>query len=133
KLSANGFREWSHNRNFCWPAERGTGKCVAACRLVPAAPRARAARRGRSPLAPSTTRGRAMTDGSDDRPPEKAQVAELLPAPHAELRRLVAALTAQLGPGQPLTPTAVIGRAVSTHWHNKPGSGSRREGPGPMT
>jgi RNA polymerase sigma factor (TIGR02999 family) len=53
-----------------------------------------------------------MTDGSDSRPPEEAQpAADLLPALYAELRRLAAALTAQRGPGQTLTPTALVHEA----------------------
>jgi RNA polymerase sigma factor (TIGR02999 family) len=53
-----------------------------------------------------------MTDASDTRPPEEAQpAAELLPALYAELRRLAAALTAQRGPGQTLTPTALVHEA----------------------
>jgi RNA polymerase sigma factor (TIGR02999 family) len=52
-----------------------------------------------------------MTDGSD-RPPDEAQAAaELLPALYTELRRLAAALTAQRGPGQSLTPTALVHEA----------------------
>jgi RNA polymerase sigma factor (TIGR02999 family) len=53
-----------------------------------------------------------MTDGTDERAPEEAQAAaELLPALYAELRRLAAALTAQRGPGQSLTPTALVHEA----------------------
>ena len=53
-----------------------------------------------------------MTDGSDDSPPEGAQpAAELLPALYTELRRLAAALTAQRGAGQTLTPTALVHEA----------------------
>ena len=53
-----------------------------------------------------------MTDPSDERPGGKAQAAaELLPALYAELRRLAAALTAQRGPGQTLTPTALVHEA----------------------
>ena len=53
-----------------------------------------------------------MTDGTDDRCPEEAQpAAELLPALYVELRRLAAALTAQRGPGQTLTPTALVHEA----------------------
>jgi RNA polymerase sigma factor (TIGR02999 family) len=53
-----------------------------------------------------------MTDGSDTRPPGEAQpAAELLPALYTELRRLAAALTAQRGPGQSLTPTALVHEA----------------------
>ena len=53
-----------------------------------------------------------MTDGTDERSPEQAQpAAELLPALYVELRRLAAALTAQRGPGQSLTPTALVHEA----------------------
>jgi RNA polymerase sigma factor (TIGR02999 family) len=53
-----------------------------------------------------------MKDGSDDRPPEEARAAaELLPALYTELRRLAAAFTAQRGPGQTLTPTALVHEA----------------------
>jgi RNA polymerase sigma factor (TIGR02999 family) len=53
-----------------------------------------------------------MTDGTDDRSPEETQpAAELLPALYAELRRLAAALSAQRGSGQTLTPTALVHEA----------------------
>jgi RNA polymerase sigma factor (TIGR02999 family) len=53
-----------------------------------------------------------MTDGSDERPGDEAQAAaDLLPALYAELRRLAGALTAQRGPGQTLTPTALVHEA----------------------
>jgi RNA polymerase sigma factor (TIGR02999 family) len=53
-----------------------------------------------------------MADASDHTPPEGAQAAaELLPTLYAELRRLAAALTAQRGPGQSLTPTALVHEA----------------------
>jgi RNA polymerase sigma factor (TIGR02999 family) len=53
-----------------------------------------------------------MTDATDDEPAEEAQpAAELLPALYKELRRLAAALTAQRGPGQTLTPTALVHEA----------------------
>jgi RNA polymerase sigma factor (TIGR02999 family) len=53
-----------------------------------------------------------MTDETDDRPSQEAQpAAELLPALYVELRRLAAALTAQRGPGQTLTPTALVHEA----------------------
>jgi len=53
-----------------------------------------------------------MADRIDDTPPEEAQpAAELLPALYAELRRLAAALSAQRGPGQTLTPTALVHEA----------------------
>jgi RNA polymerase sigma factor (TIGR02999 family) len=53
-----------------------------------------------------------MTDRSDEPPGDEAQsTSELLPALYAELRRLAAALTAQRGPGQTLTPTALVHEA----------------------
>jgi RNA polymerase sigma factor (TIGR02999 family) len=53
-----------------------------------------------------------MMNGTDDRSPEVAQpAAELLPALYVELRRLAMALTAQRGPGQTLTPTALVHEA----------------------
>jgi RNA polymerase sigma factor (TIGR02999 family) len=53
-----------------------------------------------------------MTHGTDDMPPQEAQpAADLLPALYTELRRLAAALTAQRGPGQTLTPTALVHEA----------------------
>jgi RNA polymerase sigma factor (TIGR02999 family) len=52
-----------------------------------------------------------VTDSSD-RPAEEAQAAaELLPVLYTELRRLAAVLTAQRGPGQSLTPTALVHEA----------------------
>jgi RNA polymerase sigma factor (TIGR02999 family) len=52
-----------------------------------------------------------MTDGTDE-PADQAQAAaELLPELYTELRRLAAALTAQRGPGQTLTPTALVHEA----------------------
>ena len=53
-----------------------------------------------------------MTDGTDDKPREEVQpAADLLPVLYAELRRLAAALTAQRGPAQTLTPTALVHEA----------------------
>jgi RNA polymerase sigma factor (TIGR02999 family) len=53
-----------------------------------------------------------MTDRTDDESPDEGQpAAELLPVLYAELRRLAAALTAQRGPGQTLTPTALVHEA----------------------
>jgi RNA polymerase sigma factor (TIGR02999 family) len=52
-----------------------------------------------------------MTDARDDRPSEEAPAAELLPVLYGELRRLAAFLTAQRGPGQTLTPTALVHEA----------------------
>src|SRR5262245_47108383 len=52
-----------------------------------------------------------MTDRGET-PAEKVELtADLLPALYAELRRLAAALTAQRGPGQTLTPTALVHEA----------------------
>src|SRR5262249_19630780 len=87
KPSANGLRGWSDNLTFLFPR----------------------------PIAPHrsfTTRGCAMSDGTDDRPPAQAQAAaELLPVLYPELRRLAATLTAQRGPSQSLTPTALVHEA----------------------
>ena len=53
-----------------------------------------------------------MTDRSDEPPGDEAQAAaDLLPALYTELRRLAAALTARRGPGQTLTPTALVHEA----------------------
>jgi RNA polymerase sigma factor (TIGR02999 family) len=53
-----------------------------------------------------------MTDRTDDRSLEETQPgAELLPGLYKELRRLAAALTARRGPGQTLTPTALVHEA----------------------
>jgi RNA polymerase sigma factor (TIGR02999 family) len=49
---------------------------------------------------------------SDDKPPEQPRAAaELLPGVYDELRRLAAALTQQLRPGQTLQPTALVHEA----------------------
>jgi len=53
-----------------------------------------------------------MTEPDEQRPPEvKQSAAELLPVLYAELRRLAAALTARLPPGQTLQPTALVHEA----------------------
>ena len=53
-----------------------------------------------------------MTDPSDHATPEDVRpAAELLPEVYAELRRLAAALTAKLRPGQTLQPTALVHEA----------------------
>ena len=52
-----------------------------------------------------------MSDASGDPTVNGAQAAELLPAVYAELRRLAAALTARLPPGQTLQPTALVHEA----------------------
>ena len=56
--------------------------------------------------------GGAMADqGSDGAEPEVQAAAELLPVVYAELRRLAAALTGRLPPGQTLQPTALVHEA----------------------
>src|SRR5262249_17311165 len=52
-----------------------------------------------------------MTDQPGDPLPAQEPAADLLPAVYAELRRLAAALTARLPPGQTLTPTAPVHEA----------------------
>src|SRR5271155_1358872 len=53
-----------------------------------------------------------MTDPNKDSAPEEARpAAELLPDVYGELRRLAAALTARLRPGQTLQPTALVHEA----------------------
>lgn len=53
-----------------------------------------------------------MTTPSDDTTPEEIRpAAELLPEVYAELRRLAAALTGKLQPGQTLQPTALVHEA----------------------
>jgi RNA polymerase sigma factor (TIGR02999 family) len=53
-----------------------------------------------------------MTDQPGDQNPAQLQAAvELLPALYAELRRLAAALSARLPPGQTLQPTALVHEA----------------------
>jgi RNA polymerase sigma factor (TIGR02999 family) len=53
-----------------------------------------------------------MPDESADKTPDQTRAAaELLPVVYAELRRLAAALTAQLPPGQTLQPTALVHEA----------------------
>jgi RNA polymerase sigma factor (TIGR02999 family) len=53
-----------------------------------------------------------VANESDDSPADEARAAaELLPALYTELRRLAAALTARRGPGQSLTPTALVHEA----------------------
>jgi RNA polymerase sigma factor (TIGR02999 family) len=48
---------------------------------------------------------------SDEKEPEKARAADLLPAVYDELRRLAAALMQQLRPGQTLQATALVHEA----------------------
>jgi RNA polymerase sigma factor (TIGR02999 family) len=53
-----------------------------------------------------------MTDPHDDPTPDESRpAADLLPEVYAELRRLAAALTARLQPGQTLQPTALVHEA----------------------
>jgi RNA polymerase sigma factor (TIGR02999 family) len=53
-----------------------------------------------------------MAEREEQPPPElKQSAAELLPVLYAELRRLAAALTARLPPGQTLQPTALVHEA----------------------
>src|SRR3954453_11636207 len=53
-----------------------------------------------------------MIEPEQERPDEAKQpAAELLPVLYAELRRLAAALTARLTPGQTLQPTALVHEA----------------------
>src|SRR5262245_28274804 len=53
-----------------------------------------------------------MADPSDTRNPEEVRpAADLLPELYAELRRLAAALTGKLPPGQTLQPTALVHEA----------------------
>jgi RNA polymerase sigma factor (TIGR02999 family) len=64
-----------------------------------------------------------MTDASDEPPGDEEQsTADLLPALYAELRRLAAALTARRGPGQTLTPTALVHEAY-LRLARRPGAG----------
>jgi RNA polymerase sigma factor (TIGR02999 family) len=69
-----------------------------------------------------------MRDDSDDRPGDEPQAAaDLLPALYAELRRVAATLTAQRGPGQTLTPTALVHEAYLRLVRNEdPGWQGRR-------
>jgi RNA polymerase sigma factor (TIGR02999 family) len=70
----------------------------------------------------------AMTDPSaDQRPEEIRPAAELLPEVYAELRRLAAALTVRLQPGQTLQPTALVHEAYLRLVRNQdPGWEGRR-------
>lgn len=52
-----------------------------------------------------------MTTPSDDPTSETQRASELLPEVYAELRRLAAALTGKLQPGQTLQPTALVHEA----------------------
>src|SRR5215468_693789 len=52
-----------------------------------------------------------MTSDGADTPVNETSAAELLPVLYAELRRLAAALTARLPPGQTLQPTALVHEA----------------------
>src|SRR5262245_6366623 len=70
---------------------------------------------GRPPACPDGVRlsgGSVMTDPNGDLAPEGVRpAAELLPEVYAELRRLAAALTVKLPPGQTLQPTALVHEA----------------------
>src|SRR5260370_38239288 len=69
-----------------------------------------------------------MKDPSDDPTPEGIRpAAELLPEVYAELRRLAAALTGKLQPGQTLQPTALVHEAYLRLVRNQdPGWEGRR-------
>jgi RNA polymerase sigma factor (TIGR02999 family) len=69
-----------------------------------------------------------MADPSDDpNSDESRPAAELLPELYAELRRLAASLTARLGPGQTLQPTALVHEAyLRLVRHQDPGWEGRR-------
>src|SRR5262245_53148593 len=69
-----------------------------------------------------------MSDPREDPTPEAVRpAAELLPEVYAELRRLAAALTARLQPGQTLQPTALVHEAYLRLVRNQdPGWEGRR-------
>jgi RNA polymerase sigma factor (TIGR02999 family) len=68
-----------------------------------------------------------MTSDGADPTPKGTPAAELLPALYAELRRLAAALTARLPPGQTLQPTALVHEAyLKMVRDHDPGWGSKR-------
>ena len=69
-----------------------------------------------------------MTTPSNDSTPEEVRpAAELLPEVYAELRRLAAALSAQLQPDQTLQPTALVHEAYLRLVRNQdPGWEGRR-------
>jgi hypothetical protein len=69
-----------------------------------------------------------MAEPSDELGPgEVRPAAELLPEVYAELRRLAAALTAPLRPGQTLQPTALVHEAyLRLVRHQDPGWEGRR-------
>src|SRR5262249_59155041 len=77
--------------------------------------------------------GSVMTDPNGDLAPEGVRpAAELLPEVYAELRRLAAALTAKLPPGQTLQPTALVHEAyLRLVRHQDPGWEGRRHFFGP--
>src|SRR5262245_4430484 len=70
----------------------------------------------------------AMTDPSANQKPEEIRpAAELLPEVYAELRRLAAALSGKLQPGQTLQPTALVHEAYLRLVRNQdPGWEGRR-------
>jgi RNA polymerase sigma factor (TIGR02999 family) len=68
-----------------------------------------------------------MTNPSDEPPDTGLPAAELLPEVYSELRRLAAALTAGLRPGQTLQPTALVHEAYLRLVRNQdPGWEGRR-------
>jgi RNA polymerase sigma factor (TIGR02999 family) len=68
-----------------------------------------------------------MTSHGDDPTPDGTPAAELLTALYAELRRLAAAMTARLPPGQTLQPTALVHEAYLKMVRDRdPGWGSKR-------
>jgi RNA polymerase sigma factor (TIGR02999 family) len=69
-----------------------------------------------------------MTTPSEEPTPKEVQpAAEVLPEVYTELRRLAAALTARLGPGQTLQPTALVHEAyLRLIRHQDPGWEGRR-------
>jgi RNA polymerase sigma factor (TIGR02999 family) len=69
-----------------------------------------------------------MADPSAERKPDENQpAADLLPEVYAELRRLAAALTVKLQPGQTLQPTALVHEAyLRLVRHQDPGWEGRR-------
>src|SRR5262249_38405667 len=63
-------------------------------------------------LAVCPSEGRAMPEDRPEKPPAvKQPAADLLPDVYAELRRLAAALSVHLRPGQTLQPTALVHEA----------------------
>src|SRR5262245_39137318 len=78
------------------------------------------------PLAPRCRRS-VMSDPREPSPEEIRPAAELLPEVYGELRRLAAALTVKLQPGQTLQATALVHEAYLRLVRNKdPGWEGRR-------